>query len=160
MLDKNYTKIKQLLQEKDLLLRIHQDNCSCAAKLRKRHRFLTYYALLKPNCVVCTMRGTVRRLMRILSTPTDMIQKGFLNPENDLRTQIIGITLSLLNLPAQISKEAMARLPQVPTNHSLDVLPTNNEEQKAVQQLSSGKAPGSDSLSTEIHKASGHSSVN
>ena len=46
----------------------------------------------------------------------------------------------LLNRPSSINDEAIARLPQVPVNMSLDAVPTVEEVQKAIHQLSSRKA--------------------
>ncbi|BHF64379.1 hypothetical protein SprV_0200738200 [Sparganum proliferum] len=58
----------------------------------------------------------------------------------------------VLNRPSTISDAAMARLPQVETNADLDFPPPLYEIIMAVQQLSSGKAPGSDAIPAEIYK--------
>ena len=47
------------------------------------------------------------------------------------------------------------RLPQVGCNPLLDELPTVSETVKAINILSSGKAPGSDAIPAEIYKAGG-----
>ena len=39
---------------------------------------------------------------------------------------------SVINRPAQINNEAIARLPQVPINHKLDVSPSEKEVNKAI----------------------------
>ncbi|BHF65365.1 hypothetical protein SprV_0200837500 [Sparganum proliferum] len=52
-------------------------------------------------------------------------------------------------------KAAMARLPQLETNVDLDLPPSLHEAIRAVQQLSSGKAPGSDAIPAEIYKHGG-----
>ena len=57
----------------------------------------------------------------------------------------------VLNRPSTINKEAIARLPQVPIKHSLADVPTVAEVEKAVKRLSSGKAPGVDSIPAEIY---------
>ena len=62
---------------------------------------------------------------------------------------------SVLNRPAQINNEAINRLPQVPINHKLDVPPSKKEIDTAITQLSSGKAPGSDSIPAEVYKNGG-----
>ena len=62
---------------------------------------------------------------------------------------------NVLNRPAQINDEAIARLPQVPTNHDLDVLPLEDEVRKSIKQMSTGKAPGSDALPAEVYKSGG-----
>ena len=51
--------------------------------------------------------------------------------------------------------EAINRLPQIPTNEALDIMPTREELLKAISQLSSGKAPSSDSIPAEIYKNGG-----
>nr|VZI50187.1 unnamed protein product [Spirometra erinaceieuropaei] len=61
----------------------------------------------------------------------------------------------VLNRPSVISDAAIARLPQVATNADLDLPPSLKETIKAVQQLSSGKAPGSDAIPAEVYKHGG-----
>nr|VZI33279.1 unnamed protein product [Spirometra erinaceieuropaei] len=58
----------------------------------------------------------------------------------------------VLNRPSVISDAAIARLPQVATNVDLDLPPSLQETIRAVQQLSSGKAPGSDAIPAEVYK--------
>nr|VZI01406.1 unnamed protein product [Spirometra erinaceieuropaei] len=60
-----------------------------------------------------------------------------------------------LNRPSVISDAAIARLPQVETNADLDLPPSLQETITAVQQLSSGKAPGSDAIPAEVYKHGG-----
>ncbi|XP_059829770.1 uncharacterized protein LOC132396204 isoform X2 [Hypanus sabinus] len=60
----------------------------------------------------------------------------------------------VLNRPAKINDEAIARLPQVVINLHLDNLPTE-EVRKAIWQLSCSKAPGSDAIPAEVYKAGG-----
>ena len=59
---------------------------------------------------------------------------------------------NVLNRPAHINNEAIAKLPQVPINNDLDQAPTESEVKKAIKQLSCGKAPGSDAIPSEIYK--------
>ena len=61
----------------------------------------------------------------------------------------------VLNRPSSINDEAIERLPQVPTNATLDATPTLDEVRKAIQQLSKGKAPGADAIPAEIYKEGG-----
>ncbi|BHF65102.1 hypothetical protein SprV_0200811100 [Sparganum proliferum] len=61
----------------------------------------------------------------------------------------------VLSSPSTISDAAIARLPQVETNADLDLPPSLHETIRAVQQLPSGKAPGSDATSAEIYKHGG-----
>ena len=62
---------------------------------------------------------------------------------------------SVLNRPSSINEEAIDRLPQIECNVLLDEFPTVTETRKAVQQLSSGKAPGADAIPDEVYKAGG-----
>ncbi|BHF76059.1 hypothetical protein SprV_0501915700 [Sparganum proliferum] len=61
----------------------------------------------------------------------------------------------VLNRPSKISDAAIDRLPQVETNVDLDLPPSLQETIRAVQQLSSGKAPGSDAIPAEVYKHGG-----
>nr|VZI52208.1 unnamed protein product [Spirometra erinaceieuropaei] len=61
----------------------------------------------------------------------------------------------VLNRPSAISDAAIERLPQVETNVGLDLPPSLQETIRAVQQLSSGKAPGSDAIPAEVYKHGG-----
>ena len=62
---------------------------------------------------------------------------------------------SVLNRPSSINEDAIDRLPQIESNVLLDEFPTVTETRKAVQQLSSGKAPGADAIPAEVYKAGG-----
>nr|VZI32488.1 unnamed protein product [Spirometra erinaceieuropaei] len=57
----------------------------------------------------------------------------------------------VLNRPSIISDAAIERLPQVETNMDIDLPPSLQETIRAVQQLSSGKAPGSDAIPAEVY---------
>nr|VZI04440.1 unnamed protein product [Spirometra erinaceieuropaei] len=61
----------------------------------------------------------------------------------------------VLNRPSVISDAAIKRLPQVETSMDLDLPPSLQETIRAVQQLSSGKAPGSDAIPAEVYKHGG-----
>jgi hypothetical protein len=61
----------------------------------------------------------------------------------------------VLNRPAAINEEAIARLPQVETNYELGKLPSVDEVQKAIKQFSHGKAPGSDAIPAEVYMSGG-----
>ena len=62
---------------------------------------------------------------------------------------------SVLNRPSSINEDAIDRHPQIECNVLLDEFPTVMETRKAVQQLSSGKAPGADAIPAEVYKAGG-----
>nr|VZI34595.1 unnamed protein product [Spirometra erinaceieuropaei] len=61
----------------------------------------------------------------------------------------------VLNRLSTITDAAIERLPQVETNVDLDLPLSLQETTKAVQQLSSGKAPGSDVIPAEVYKHGG-----
>ncbi|BHF82137.1 hypothetical protein SprV_0802527400 [Sparganum proliferum] len=61
----------------------------------------------------------------------------------------------VLNHPSTISDAAIVGLPQVETNVDLDLPPSLQETIRAVQQLSRGKAPGSDAIPAEVYKHGG-----
>ena len=46
-------------------------------------------------------------------------------------------------------------MPQAAINFEMDATPEENEVKKAISQLSSSKAPGSDAIPAEIYKAGG-----
>ena len=62
---------------------------------------------------------------------------------------------SVLNRPSSVNDNAINRLPQIECNVLLDEFPTVTETRKAIQHLSSGKAPGTDTIPTEVYKAGG-----
>ncbi|BHF77810.1 hypothetical protein SprV_0602092000 [Sparganum proliferum] len=61
----------------------------------------------------------------------------------------------VLNRPSTISDAAIDRLPQAETYVDLDLPPSRQETVRAVQQLSSGKAPGSDAIPAVDNKHGG-----
>ncbi|VDL97217.1 unnamed protein product [Schistocephalus solidus] len=62
---------------------------------------------------------------------------------------------SVLNCSSAIPDGAIDRLPQVDTNNDLDLPPSLPETIRAVQQISRGKAPGSDAIPPEVYKHGG-----
>nr|VZI47771.1 unnamed protein product [Spirometra erinaceieuropaei] len=61
----------------------------------------------------------------------------------------------VLNRHSAISDAAIERLPKVENNVDLDLPPSLQETIRAVQQLSSGKAPGSDAIPAEFYRHGG-----
>ncbi|BHF77644.1 hypothetical protein SprV_0602075300 [Sparganum proliferum] len=61
----------------------------------------------------------------------------------------------ILNCPSAISDAAVDRMPKVETNMELDLPPSLKETIRPVQQLSNGKAPGSDAITAEVYKHGG-----
>ena len=65
----------------------------------------------------------------------------------------------MLNRPSSINDNAINRLPQIEYNVLLDEFPIVTETRKAIQDLSSGKAPGADAFPAEVYKAGGQPMV-
>ena len=61
----------------------------------------------------------------------------------------------MLNRPSYVNDNAINRLPQIECNVLLDEFPTVTETRKAIQHLSSGKAPSTDAIPAEVYKAGG-----
>jgi hypothetical protein len=66
---------------------------------------------------------------------------------------------SVLNRPSSFSIEAINRLPQTPTDTTLDNPPSATETEKATKQMSTGKAPGVDAIPAEIYKSAGPTTI-
>ena len=62
---------------------------------------------------------------------------------------------SVLNRPSSVNDNAINRLSQIECNVLLDEFPIVTETKKAIQHLSSGKAPGTDAIPAEVYKAGG-----
>ena len=62
---------------------------------------------------------------------------------------------SVLNRPSSVNDSAINRLPQIECNILLDKFPTVTETRKEIQDLSSGKAPGTDAIPAKVYKAGG-----
>ena len=61
------------------------------------------------------------------------------------------------NRPSSVNDNvnAINRLPQIKCHVLLDEFPTVTETRKAIQHLSSGKAPGADAIAAEVYKVGG-----
>ena len=61
----------------------------------------------------------------------------------------------MLNRPSTVNGNAINRMPQLECNVKVDDFPTVTETRKAIQHLSSGKAPGADAIPAKVFKAGG-----
>ena len=61
----------------------------------------------------------------------------------------------MLNRPSSVNGNPINIHPQIECNVLLDEFPTVTETRKAIQYLSSGKAPGTDAIPAEVYKAGG-----
>ena len=89
------------------------------------------------------------------SSPLLSIEGTKLISENKILERWAEHFSGVLNRPSSINDKAIKRLLQVPVNKSIDVTPTLGKVQIAICQLSSGKAPRSDSIPAEIYKEGG-----
>jgi len=62
---------------------------------------------------------------------------------------------TVLNQPSTFDDTVLDEIPQVTESSHLDRPPTTEEVQRAIKQMSSGKAPGEDSIPSEIYKDGG-----
>ena len=62
---------------------------------------------------------------------------------------------SVLNRPSSVNDNAINRLPHMECNVLLDEFQTVTETRKAIQHLSSGKAPDTDAIPAEVYKPGG-----
>ena len=62
---------------------------------------------------------------------------------------------TVFNHPSSINNEAIQCFLQVPFNHDFDAPPTLNKTQKAIGQLSNGKAPRADAIPAKVYKYGG-----
>ena len=60
---------------------------------------------------------------------------------------------SVLNRPSTVSDNAINRLPQIAYNLLIDDFSSFMENGKAIQDLSSGQAPGANAIPAEVYKA-------
>ena len=62
---------------------------------------------------------------------------------------------AVLNIPEHINAKAIACQPQVETHTHLDRPPSEVEDKKTINQLSSGNAPAADAITAEVYKHDG-----
>ncbi|BHF84930.1 hypothetical protein SprV_1002808400 [Sparganum proliferum] len=145
--------------------------------LNRLHNYLDQSVLAKCQCGFRRYRGTkdrifaARQLQKKRQEMRTHRQFTFMDPPTKGTAPLLsadGDTLltettqilqrwaehfpGVLNLPSAINDAAIDRLPQVETNADLDLPPSLQETIRAVQQLSSGKAPGSDAIPAEVYK--------
>ncbi|CAI9716693.1 Hypothetical predicted protein [Octopus vulgaris] len=177
--DENDQEIQKLMEEKRRLLRVHQNDTTCTAKkaafnnirstvqaklrLMKdawlsakadeiqgyadKHDTKKFYEVLK---AVYGLQSSFGSTTLLSSDGTSLLTNKRLILERWGEHFNI-----VLNRPAQINEEAIARLPQVPTNHEPAVPPAVEEVSRATKKLSTGKSPGSDAIPAEVFKSGG-----
>ena len=127
--DENDDEIQRLLEEKHRLHKAHQDDTSSVSK-----------------------KAAYSNICKTVQTKLRDMQDSWLRKKTE---EIQSFADRKLNRPSSINEDAIDRLPQIECNVLLDEFPTVTETRKAVQQLSSGKAPGADAIPAEVYKARG-----
>ncbi|BHF85193.1 hypothetical protein SprV_1002835600 [Sparganum proliferum] len=145
--------------------------------LNRLHNYLDQRVLAKSQCGFRRYRGTkdrifaARQLQEKRQEMRTHLHFTFMDPPTKGTAPLLsadGSTLltetkqilqrwaeqfpGVLNRPSAIYDAAIGRLPQVETNADLDLPPSLQKTISAVQQLSSGKAPGSDAIPAEVYK--------
>ncbi|KAL8563736.1 hypothetical protein ACOMHN_063504 [Nucella lapillus] len=132
--DENDSEIHALLEDKRRLLRAHQNDPSSMAK----------------KAAFTNMRNTVQAKLCSIADGSTL-----LTDKKQILERWAKHFGSVLNRPAVINDEAIARLPQVAINTELDAQPSYEEVNKAIKQMTTGKAPGPDAIPAEVYKTGG-----
>eukprot|EP00914_Ancora_sagittata_P004859 GHVO01010160.1.p2 GENE.GHVO01010160.1~~GHVO01010160.1.p2 ORF type:complete len:144 (+),score=24.86 GHVO01010160.1:209-640(+) len=82
-------------------------------------------------------------------------RENLLHDQSSLLARWVEHFDGVLNRVSAVSDEALDEVPQRPTLEDLDRPPSLPETLKAIKQMRSGKAPGSDSIPAEIYKYGG-----
>ena len=176
--DENDDEIQRLLEEKHRLLKAHQDDTSSVSKKAAYSNICKTVQTKLRDMQDSWLRKKTEEIQSFADRK-DMKKfhdalKTIYGPKSSGATTLLsadGNTLltdkeaiferwaehfnSVLNRPSSINQDAIDRLPQIECNVLLDEFPTVKEKRKAVQQLSSGKAPGADAIPAEVYKAGG-----
>ena len=176
--DENDDEIQRLLEEKHRLLKAHQDDTSSVSKkaaysnicktVQTKLRDMQDSWLTKKTEEIQSFadRKDMKKFHDALKTiygPKSSGATTLLSADgNTLLTDKEAILErwaehfnSVLNRPSSINQDAIDRLPQIECSVLLNEFPTVTETRKAVQQLSSGKAPDADAIPAEVYKAGG-----
>ena len=176
--DENDDEIQRLLEEKHRLHKAHQDDTSSVSKKAAYSNICKTVQTKLRDMQDSWLRKKTEEIQSFADRK-DMKKfydalKTIYGPKSSGATTLLsadGNTLltdkeailerwaehfnSVLNRPSSINEDAIDRLPQIECNALLDEFPTVTETRKAVQQLSSGKAPGADAIPAEVYKAGG-----
>ncbi|XP_076047086.1 uncharacterized protein LOC143028608 [Oratosquilla oratoria] len=174
--DKNNAEIQKLLEEKHCLLRAFQNDPSYTAKkaaftkirskvqTELRHMQDSWLSAKADEIQGYADRRDTKRFYDALeavygpqssgSSPLLSADCSTLLTEKELILERWSEHFNnVLNRPAQINDEAIARLPQVFTNIDLDDSLSEDEVRQAIKQMSTGKVPGSDAIPAEVYKS-------
>ena len=176
--DENEEEIKLLLGEKHCLHKAHQDDTSSVSKkaaytnicktVQNKFRDIHDYWLSKKAEEIQSFahRKDMEKFHDVLKTiygPKSSGATPLLSADGSTHLTDKDAILkrwaehfnSVLNRQSSVNDNAINRLPQIECNVLLDEFPTITETRKAIQHLSSGKAPGTDAMPAEVYKAGG-----
>ena len=176
--DENDEESKLLLEEKHCLHKAHQDDTSSASKkaaynnicktIQNRLRDMQDSWLSKKAEEIQSFadRKDMKKFHDALKTIYGPKSSGatpllsadgstLLTDKDAILKRWAEHFYSVLNRPSSVNDNSINRLPQIECNFLLDEFPTVTERRKAIQHLSSGKAPGTDAILAEVYKAGG-----
>ena len=176
--DENDEKIKAILDEKNQLHRRHQEDPNSTAKkdaftgarngvqktLREiENQWLNKKADEIQGFVNCHNDKELFASINMVYGPQHSTSPPLLSADGKTlitdRKEILDRWAehfdSVLNRPSEVNDEAIDRMPQVPINLTMEATPSEDDVQKAINQLSNGKAPGTDGIPAEIYKKGG-----
>ena len=176
--DENDEEIKLLLEEKHCLHKAHQDDTSSVSKkaaynnicqtVQNRLRDMQDSLLSKKAEEIQSFadRKDMKKFHDALKTIYGQNSSGatpllsadgstLLTDKDAILKRWAEHVNSVLNRPSSVNDNAINRLPQIECNVLLDEFPTVTEIRKAIQHLSSGKAPGTDAIPAEVYEAGG-----
>ncbi|KAK4319323.1 hypothetical protein Pmani_009726 [Petrolisthes manimaculis] len=176
--DENDSEIQPLLEEKRQLLRAHQSDPRCVAKkaaftnirskvqARLRSMQDAWLSAKADEIQEHADNHDVRKFYEALRAVYGPQSSGsspllssdgttLLNDKKQILYRWAEHFNSVLNRPSTINDEAINQLRQEPINEELDIPPSSEEVSKAIKQLSSGKAPGPDSIPAEVYISGG-----
>ena len=152
--DENDEEIKLLLEEKHCLHKAHQDDTSSVSKKAAYNNICKTVQHRLRDMQDSWLSKKAEEILSFADTPLLSADGSTLLTDKDaILKRWAGNFNSVLNCPSSVNDNAFNRLPQIECDVLLDEFPTVTETRKAIQHLSSGKAPGTDAIPAEVYKA-------
>ncbi|VDL95045.1 unnamed protein product [Schistocephalus solidus] len=167
--DGNDAEISNLLTEKNVLHKVYMDlrtnatiaaffRCRCLVRQRLRKMQDAWMIRKAEGIQGYVDRNEMKHFFKAIYNPCIKGTAPLLSCDGTTllteKSQILKHWVehfrSLLNCSSAISDAVIDRLPQVDTNHDLNLPPSLLETHRAAQQISSAKAPGSDAILPEV----------
>ena len=114
-----------------------------------------YYADRNYSKEFFTLLKTVHGPQRPSTTPFLADSTTLLKDKNSITQHWKEHFSTLLNRPCTVDSSGLNDIPEKPALEELDLPPSLKEITKAVNQMSSGKAPGMDGIPAKFYKAAG-----